>query len=217
MEILDFLRMLRENNNRDWFNENKHLYLNAREQFEQLVEQLISGIEMFDPSIRGLSSKDAIFRIYRDVRFSKNKLPYKTHFGAYLAPGGRKSKLAGYYIHIEPDNCIAGGGLHSPGSDILKEVRFEIYNHWEEFGGILADASFKKILGELRGEKLKRPTVGFPKDFAHIEWIKYKEFLTLHKFPDSKFSHKNFIPSVLEVFKTMKPLKEFLNRPLEGY
>jgi len=215
MEILDFLRMLRENNNRDWFNENKHLYLNAREQFEQLVEQLISGIEKFDPSIRGLSSKDAIFRIYRDVRFSKNKLPYKTHFGAYLALGGRKSKLAGYYIHIEPDNCIAGGGLHSPSSDILKEVRFEIYNHYEEFEDILAEASFKKIFSELRGEKLKRPPVGFPKEFPHIEWIKYKEFMTFHSIPDSQVAHKDFVPSVLKVFKTMKPLKEFLNRPLE--
>ena len=215
MEILDFLNLLKENNNRDWFNDNKHLYLEAREKFEQMVGQLINGIEQFDPSIRGLSSKDAIFRIYRDVRFSKNKLPYKTHFGAYLASGGRKSKLAGYYIHIEPDNCIAGGGLHSPSSDILKEVRFEIYNHSEEFGGILADSSFKKIFGELRGEKLKRSPVGFPKEFPHIEWIKYKEFLTFHPFPDSKVSHKDFVPLVLEVFKTMKPLKEFLNRPLD--
>ncbi len=212
MTTLEFLHLLKENNNRDWFNEHKQLYFEAREQFIEVVDKLIKGIEEFDPAIRGAEGKDAVYRIYRDVRFSKDKSPYKGYFSAYIAPGGRKSNLAGYYIHFEPDGCLAGGGLHCPKGDELKEIRFEIYNHADEFGKIIGDKYFKKLFGEILGEKLKRPPKGFPKDFPHIEWLKHKKYLMIHTFPESLTEEERFIQYILDVFKKMKPMNDFLNR-----
>jgi len=212
MTTLEFLHLLKENNNREWFNENKHHYLEAREQFIAVVDELIEGITRFDPAIRGNTGKDAVYRIYRDVRFSKDKSPYKGYFSAYIAPGGRKSNLAGYYIHFEPDGCLAGGGLHCPKNDELKEIRFEIYNHVDEFGRIIGSRDFERLFGELWGEKLKRPPKGFPKEFPQIEWLKYKKYLMLHRFPESKTEDEHFVNYVLNVFQKMKPLNDFLNR-----
>ena len=212
MTPLEFLHLLKENNNREWFNENKHHYLEAREQFIAVVDQLIEGITRFDPAICGNTGKDAVYRIYRDVRFSKDKSPYKGYFSAYIAPGGRKSNLAGYYIHFEPDGCLAGGGLHCPKNDELKEIRFEIYNHVDEFGRIIGSSDFKRLFGELWGEKLKRPPKGFPKEFPQIEWLKHKKYLMLHRFPESKTKEEHFVNYVLNVFQKMKPLNDFLNR-----
>ena len=214
LTVIEFLQDLKKHNNREWFNDNKSLYLEAKEQFDAFVNSLIAEIEIFDPSVRGLSSKNTVFRIYRDVRFSKDKSPYKTHFGAYLAPGGRKSKLSGYYIHLEPDNCLAGGGLYRPKGEELKEVRFEIYNHGDEFNRIIQEKDFRKTFGEIVGDKLKRPPAGFPKDFPYIEWIKQKEYNAVLPFGDEKTKADKFIPYLIKVFKTMKPLNEFLNRPL---
>jgi len=214
--IIGFLKVLRENNNREWFNDNKQLYLEAKEQFDDFVNSLIAGIGTFDASVRGLSSKNTVYRIYRDIRFSKDKTPYKKYFSAYIAPGGRKSKLAGYYIHFEPGNCLAGGGLHNPKAEELKEVRFEIFNAAEEFKAVLENKSFEQTFGGIVGDKLKRPPAGFPKDFPYIEWIKQKEYITFHQFEDEKTGADDLIPYLIDVFKAMKPLKDFLNRPLTG-
>ncbi len=215
-KVIKFLKLLQQNNNRDWFSENKQLYLDAKAEFDDFVNHLIADIELFDASVRGLSSKNTVYRIYRDIRFSKDKTPYKRYFSAYIAPGGRKSKMAGYYIHIEPGNCLAGGGLHCPAKEILNEVRFEIYNNPEEFTGIIEDNSFKNLFGEIIGDKLIRPPKGFPKEFPLIEWIKHKEFITAHPFPDELVTNNKFIPYLLKVFKTLKPMNDFLNRPLIG-
>lgn len=213
--VIGFLKNLKENNNREWFNNNKRFYLEAKEQFDGFVNSLIAGIATFDVSVRGLTSKNTVYRIYRDVRFTKDKTPYKKYFSAYIASGGgRKSNMAGYYIHLEPSNCMAGGGLHCPDREVLKEVRFEIYNHPEEFKHILESTSFKNTFDGLRGDKLMRPPKGFPKEFHYIEWIKQKEFVTVHQFPDETADRDDFIPYLLEVFKTMKPMLDFLNRPL---
>jgi len=216
LKVIEFLKVLRENNNREWFNDNKQLYLEAKDQFDAFVNSLIAEIELFDPSARGLTSKNTVFRIYRDVRFSKNKLPYKTRFSAYIAPDGRKSRLAGYYIHIEPGNCMAGGGLHRPNGEKLKEVRFEIYNHGDEFNRIIREKGFRKTFGELIGDKLKRPPTGFPKEFPYIELVKQKEYLAVHTFDDEKLKPGELMPYLIDVFKTMKPMNDFLNRPLKG-
>jgi uncharacterized protein (TIGR02453 family) len=214
MNIIEFLTILRKNNNRDWFNENKHLFLETRDQFLVMVDAILKGLEEIDPSVRGQESKDTIYRIYRDVRFSKNKLPYKSHFGAFFAPGGRRSTKAGYYIRIEPGNCIIGGGLHCPKGEVLKEVRFEIYNHADEFGKIINANSFKKAFGTLRGDKLKRPPKGFPGEFPQIEWLKHKDFIAVNPVSDEMVMSENFVPYVLEVFSIMKPLNDFINRAI---
>lgn len=214
--ILKYLKNLEKNNNRDWFNEHKKQYEAARFEMEKFVDHLILNIRSFDQRIGDLTAKKAMFRIYRDVRFSKDKTPYKTYFGAYMATGGRKSEMAGYYVHISPDTCFAGGGSHGPMGEKIKKIRSEIYYNLDEFNGIINNKNFKQAFGDLKGERLKRPPVGFPKDFEGIETLKLKDFTVVQYFDEKDIIHPNFDQSVLDVFKTMKPFNNFLNRAING-
>ena len=212
--VLPFLRALKENNNRDWFQENKKLYEIVRKEVEDFVNNIIPQINVFDPSIGSLEAKKTMFRIYRDVRFSKNKTPYKTFFGAYIAPGGRKSVYAGYYLHIEPDGSLLAGGSHCPQGDNLKKIRSEIYYNVDEMKSITKNSDFKNYFGKIEGEKLKRPPVGFPKEFPDIELLKFKDFTLLHRIEDTRLAAADFNQFSLEVFKKMKPFNDFMNRAL---
>jgi len=131
--IIKFLTTLKENNNRDWFNKNKKWYQRSIEEFEVYVNCLIGEIQKFDVDIRFLAAKDCIFRIYRDIRFSKDKSPYKTNFGAFIVKDGRKSGNAGYYLHIEPGSSFLGGGIYMPPAETLRVVRKEIFENTKEF------------------------------------------------------------------------------------
>ncbi len=210
-----FLSRLKENNNREWFNENKAAYEEARGIIESFVNELIVGISQFDKPVTGLEAKKAMFRIYRDIRFSKNKTPYKTSFGSYIAPNGRKSITAGYYLHIEPGASFLAGGMHNPQSEHLKKVRQEIMYNIYEFKSILNQKVFKENFEILRGEKLKRPPKGFPADFEDIELLKHKEFVVIHELSDDEILTDSFFENTIAVFKTMKPLNDFLNRALD--
>ncbi len=214
--ILKFLKDLEKNNNRDWFNEHKKQYEAARFEMEKFVDHLILNIRSFDQDIGDLTAKNTMFRIYRDVRFSKDKTPYKTYFSAYMADGGRKSEMAGYYVHISPDTCFAGGGSYHPSGENLKKIRSEIYYNLDEFKGIISDAKFKRVFGEVKGERLKRPPPGFPKDFEGIETLKLKDFTVIQYFDEKDVIQPNFDQSVLDVFRTMKPFNNFLNRAING-
>jgi len=209
-----FLSQLRDNNNREWFNENKAIYEEAREITENFVNELIVGISQFDNTVTSLEAKKAMFRIYRDVRFSKNKTPYKSSLGSYIAANGRKSMTAGYYLHIEPGSSFLAGGMHSPQSEQLKKVRQEIMYNTEEFKNILTEKFFKKNFEVLRGEKLKRPPKGFPVEFADIELLKHKEFVVIHELSDKDILADNFLEYAITIFRTMKPFNDFLNRAL---
>ncbi len=213
--ILDFLYALKENNNRDWFNAHKKDYEIARAQMEQFVDDLISGIRMFDPSLGNLTAKQCMFRIYRDVRFSKDKTPYKIWFGAYMVSGGRKSEKAGYYIHISPGECFAAGGVYHPQGEQLKMIRSEIYYNADEFKGIFEAEDFRKTFGEIQGDRLKRPPVGFPKDFEGIEWLKFKDYTVFTPFTEKQLLSPGFEVKLQEIFNRMKPLNDFLNRAME--
>ncbi len=161
--VIDYLKALQQNNNREWFQANKASYDQARVSFELFLTRVIAGITTFDTSIGVPVPKECIFRIYRDVRFSPNKLPYKNHFGAYIAQGGRKSMLPGYYIHLEPGASFAGGGMYQPDPVMLKKIRQEIYFNADEMLTIVNDAGFKKTFGALSAEDaLKRPPRDFP-------------------------------------------------------
>ena len=141
--IFDFLRKLRDNNDREWFNAHKPEYLELKDRFEKWVSELIERTADFDEEVRGLAAKDCVYRIYRDTRFSPDKTPYKTHFGAYIAsPGGRNSNRAGYYVHLEPDGSLLGGGLYCPDPALLKRLRQDIYDNIEEFTSILQEKAF---------------------------------------------------------------------------
>lgn len=213
--IYQYLLDLRENNNRDWFHANKTQYNQAKKDFELFIELSIEQIKQIDPSVAGNNAKDCTFRIFRDVRFSNNKRPYKTNFGAYIARGGRKSKYAGYYIHIEPEQCFLGGGCFMPESKTLKAIREEIFNHPEEFKTIIENPNFVNHYPELYGEKLKTAPRGYSKDFEHIQLLNYKHYAVSQAISDDIVTSDKFPLAIQEAFEELHHLNLFLNDIIE--
>jgi uncharacterized protein (TIGR02453 family) len=209
---LDFLRKLKKNNKREWFNANKQLYEDAKYDFEKFAGDMIDVICKFDKSLMGLDPKDCMFRIYRDVRFSKDKSPYKKNMGAVMYEGGRNSTKAGYYFHLAPGGCFFAGGMHMPGPDQLLLIRQAIYGRFKEFQKILNDKEYKKYFDGIEGEKLKTAPKGFPKDHPSTEYLKYKGFIAYSEIEDTKVLSKSFTDIASKVFKAMKPLLDFLNK-----
>ncbi len=213
--ILSFLRQLNENNNRDWFAANKLMYEQAKNRFEEYVEILLPKIKQIDPKVDVMSAKECTFRIYRDARFSKDKTPFKNHFGAYLVRGGKKSGNAGYYLQIQPDdNSFMGGGIYSPEPANLLKIRQAVYENVDEFIEILSDKKFKKQFPYLLDDKLQNVPRSFPKDFEHGQWLKYKSYTVIKQLKDSYLIKDNFIDSLCEIFAIQKPLNDFLNQAL---
>ena len=213
-QVLEFLRELKENNNREWFAENKPRYESARAQVLDFINYLIPELAKIDHSFAGLTASDCLFRIYRDVRFSKDKSPYKTNFGAYLVPGGKKSPRAGVYFQIAPGDCFLAGGSYSPPADILKKIRPEIYYNIAEFKNIIQAKDFVKNFGEIEGSKLVRPPVGFPADFKDIELLKFKDYIVYSKMEDELITSPNLANHIIQLTKAMKPFLDFLNRAI---
>jgi uncharacterized protein (TIGR02453 family) len=207
---LDFLRALKKNNNRNWFNKNKHLYEDARHDFEMFIGTLIQKISSFDKSVEFLQPKDCMFRIYRDVRFSKNKLPYKTNMGAAINQGGRKMPIPGYYFHLEPGGCFLAGGLYMPAPDVLLAVRNAIAGSKGVFRRIINNGEFKKYWG-LWENKLKTAPKGFPKDHPDIELLKYKSFVADSEFEDKLALTPKILDYSANAFKALKPMMDFLS------
>jgi len=212
-KVLPFLSELAVNNNKDWFTEKKPLYQEAYGDFKNFVDDLIPHLAQTDPLLVGLEAKNCVYRIYRDVRFSKDKTPYKTHFGANIAPGGRKSKLAGFYLHIEPvGTSITGGGIFMPEPPILKALRTEFHQVPEELIEILEAPEFKKHFDGLWQEnKLKLAPKGFPKDFEHIDLLKYKSYVVIHNLPKKEVESTTLIQKLVEIHKAMYPLNRLIN------
>lgn len=209
---IDFLKKLKKNNNRDWFNANKKLYEDARYDFEIFVFELIQKIAEFDESASGLEPKNCIFRIYKDVRFSKDKSPYKTNMGAFICKGGRKNNAAGYYIHLSPGECFLAGGLYMPMPDKLLDVRTRVASNYKAFVKIVQDKEFKKYYGELwQGDKLKTSPKGFDKEHPAMEYLKLKSFIGDHITNEEKALGKNYLDYCAKVFKAAKSLNAFLN------
>lgn len=206
--ILDFLGELKENNNREWFEANKERYKALQEQFNGFTQQLIDGITIFDPAVKGVSVKDCTYRIYRDVRFSPNKEPYKTHMGAYICPGGKKSGMAGYYFHLEPGNAILAVGLHCPEPNVVKSVRDEIFDNGVEFEKAIKEA--KGFIMDF-SSKLQRVPRGFPADTSYAEYLKLKEFDLIAPLAVDE----NLLENVLMKFKTAKHFNDLLNRAVK--
>ena len=210
---LDFLSKLSKNNNRDWFEKNRPDYELAKTNFKEFVSEFILSTAKFDPSIKHLEAKDCIFRINRDVRFSKNKAPYKNNFGAILAPGGKKSFDAGYYIQLQPGASFIAGGMWQPPTPQINAIRQEIDYNTEEFKKIIGAKEFKKLLGKLSDEdKLKTVPKGYDKTHPEIELLKYKSYITLHNLSDKDVLSKTFLKQCNEVTKAMYPLNLFLRR-----
>ncbi len=216
--IFDFLLQLKQNNNRDWFLANKYRYNEVKNEFEIFINSLIGTIAQFDNSIEHHNAKDCIFRIYRDVRFSKDKSPYKTHLGAHISAAAKKSEIhsrAGYYIHIEPGGSMLAGGAYLPQGPWIKAIRQEIHYNAGDLKKILKSEKFANYFGELEGEKLKRAPKGYDPDHPEIELLKYKSFLAVNKCPDSKVTDAKFLNHCSKVFETLYPFDQFLNRTLD--
>lgn len=214
---IDFLRDLAENNNREWFNENKPRYEKARKNFEVFATDLLTYLQSIDPALANIEIKQCLYRIYRDVRFSKNKDPYKTHFGCYMAKnGGRNSLLAGYYFHLDPKESFFGGGIYMPQPEYLKTLRKEIYYQIDDFNKILNNPSFKKFYSGIDPiEKLKKNPVGYPADFEHIELLKNKHFFASHIFKMENVVNDQFMEWVQKGMCAVKPLNDFINFTLD--
>jgi len=210
-----FLKELKSNNNRDWFLANKPWYQECKKEFEVFIDALIGKISEFDPSIGHHTGKDCIFRIYRDVRFSKDKSPYKTHMGAHITSAAKKSDIhskAGYYIHIGPGESMLAGGAYQPQGPWIKAIRQEIVYNADELRKIINGAKFKEYFGAIEGEKLKKAPKGFEPDHPEIELLKYKSFLATSKVRDSEVTSKEFLNYSANVFKALFPFDQFLNR-----
>lgn len=212
--ILEFLKKLEKNNNRDWFNANKDQYLLAKSEFDLFIESLIAELQLIDPRVAGASAKNSVFRIYKDIRFSKDKTPYKTHFGAYMISGGRKSQLPGYYIHIQNGESFIAGGMYKPGPDQLKAIRREIANFPEDIAAIMENKNFSDNYSFYDKDKLKRPPQGFSPDEDQIEMIKNKHFIASKNIPDGWIGKTDFLKELTETCRGLVPLNSFLHRAL---
>jgi len=211
-----FFNDLNENNNREWFQANKQRYETEHGEFLDFVTDLIAAMSQVDPGIAALNPKDTIFRIYRDVRFSKDKSPYKTHMGAHLVTGGKKSGNAGFYIHLEPGGSFAGGGVWQPMPDKLKILRNEIYENLDEFKAIIGDPVFKETFSEIQGDQLINPPKGFPKEHPDIDLLKYKSYTVGKGFTDQFMQSGQSIKEVAKVFEVMAPFIKFINYAFEN-
>jgi len=214
--VLPFLEDLRKNNNREWFLGNKYRYDEAKGEFESFLEQVIHAIAKYDPGVKFLKSKDCIFRIFRDVRFSKDKSPYKTNFGAWITSSGRKSSGPGFYIHLQPGESFLAGGIHIPDTERLKKIRQEIYYNIDELKSILNEKTFKKFFSGIdEWDKQKLAPREFPKDFPDIEILKNRSYTVSHPVKDSVVSNQKFFDYVMAVFKANQPYNAFLRRAVE--
>lgn len=213
-KALDFLEKLKANNNREWFQANKSFYDDARAEFEECIAVLIPVVRGIDPDVDVVSPKECLFRIFRDVRFSKDKSPYKTNFGAFIAKGGRKGPYAGYYVHIEPGASFVGGGAYMPESQYLKAIRQEIFENTDEYKKIVEGAAFRKFYGGMYGEKLKTAPKGFPKDFPDIDLLKNKHYAVTHRVDDEFWFSGSLVDDVSEMFSALYALNRFLNNAI---
>jgi len=212
--VLTFLGDLKQNNTREWFQDNKTRYLEAKNEFDNFIGELIPKLSLIDNELTGLEPKQCVFRIYRDVRFSKDKSPYKVNMGAAMTKGGRKSPYATYYFHVEPGNAFAGGGIWMPQGPVLKAMRQEVYYNVDEFKKIIGSAGFKKYFNGIDGEMLKRPPRDFPADFPDIELLMYKSYITGTKIDDSILDSDGLQSKLLDIFKSLYPFNSFINRAL---
>lgn len=214
---LKFLKQLAKNNRKEWFDENRKMYEAAKVEFEAVVKAVIDKAIVYDPLLAGLEAKKCMFRINKDVRFSKDKSPYKQNMGASINPGGKKSMIPGYYLHVEPGKSFLAGGCWQPMPDMLAAIRQEIDYNAKDFRKILAAKDFKNYFGGLSEEdKLKTAPKGYDKGHEDIDLLQHKSFIAVHELTDAQVLDKNFPTYVSKVFKAMLPLNSFLRNTMDA-
>ena len=216
-DSLQFLDDLKANNNRDWFLDNKKRYEVFKKDYHQLVTDFLDTMKPLDPALEMIEVKHCTFRINRDIRFSKDKSPYKAHLGIWISSGVKGWNRSGYYVHIERGASFIAGGLYCPEAEDLKKVRKEIAYFYEDLDEIMNDKDFKKEFGDFdKNEKniLKNPPRGYEKDHPAIELLKLKSFETSHKFDIDEVTKEDFVTKMSKKLLVLKPLNEFINRAL---
>lgn len=209
---LDFLKKLAKNNNKPWLDKNKDLFTEAKTDFENLITELIFGLAKVNPALTGVDPKKCIFRIYRDVRFSKNKEPYKTNFGASIGALGKDLGRPLFYIHVQPGNeSFIAGGLYMPETKILRAVRESILEDSKILKKIVQDKKFVKEFGGLSDMKLKTSPKGFSKDHPDLSWIQYTSYIVERKVSDTDLCSKNFVKDTIESYKILQPFLKYLD------
>jgi uncharacterized protein (TIGR02453 family) len=211
---LQFLKELKKNNNKEWFELHRKEYETAKNDFLEFIDKLIPKIAAFDPEVSGIKAKDCIFRINRDVRFGKDKTPYKSHFGAAIALKGRKGTYPGYYVHLEPGGVVAGGGAYMLMPDELQKVRQEIDYNAKDFLKIIKSKSFQTIYGEVKGEALVNPPKGYDASNEAIDYIKHKQWYAMTGIADAVALTNDFEKKIIQAFKTLLPLNRFLQKAM---
>ena len=213
---LKFLKDLEKNNNKPWFDEHRTQYETARTDFYGMVERLIPTIAKFDDPIGRLTVKECVFRINRDVRFSKDKRPYKNNMACYFNRAGKNGPGAGYYLHIEPGKSFGAGGIWVAEPTVLAGIRQEIDYNFTDWKKIFENKDFRKAFtaGVTSNDTLIRPPKGYDENNPAIEFLKMKSFIVQRGFADVDLQQKNFVNEVAKTFKTMKPLIDFLNTAL---
>lgn len=211
-----FLKELKKNNNKTWFEANRKQYEAAKLNMLNLADDLIKSIGTFDAPIGQLTAKNCIFRINRDVRFSKDKSPYKSNMACYFNRNGKNGKGAGYYVHIEPGNSMAGGGIWMPEAPVLAGIRQEIDYNLDAWKKVVQNKSFKQKFpgGVKSNDMLVRPPKGYDEDNPAIEFLKMKSFVVTKTFTDKDLQGKNLVKEIAGTFKVMKPLLDFINSSL---
>ncbi len=210
---INFLKQLSKNNNRDWFQENKATaYQSALDNTIAFADCLLSEMKKHD-NIETVTGKKSLYRIYKDIRFSKDKTPYKTHWGGYFKRATNYLR-GGYYFHIEPGNCFIGGGFWNPNPEDLKRIRVELAADGSELRKIIESKKFIDTFGQLDGSKVKTAPKGFAKDHKNIDLLRYKQFLVSKKFTEKEMLSKDFYKEANKVFENMRPFFDYMSEVL---
>ena len=218
-QTLKFVSQLKKNNNKPWFDAHRAQYEAARIDFSNFIQLVIDALQETDTTITGLAARDCLFRINRDIRFSKDKRPYKENFGAFISRGGKKSIYAGYYFHCAPGNSFLGGGLWMPEPANLKKVRQEIDYNWDEFQSILKNKTFRKIYKDVyRNDDISLTKIpkGYEKDNPAIEYLKLKSIIAETTLTDEELTKSSLHKKTVAAFEALQPFLNFINRSLDG-
>jgi uncharacterized protein (TIGR02453 family) len=217
-QSIKFLQQLKKNNNKPWFDAHRPQYEAARIDFQNFIQLVIDDLQKTDTTITGMTARECIFRINRDIRFSKDKTPYKSAFGASIKRGGKKSPYAGYYFHFEPGKSFVGGGLWMPEPSVLKMIRQEIDYNFDEFSSITREKNFKKQYGDLyKGAELSLQKIpkGYENDNPAMEYLKLKSFIAEAGLEDDELVKATLHKKTVGAFRALGGMLSFINRCIE--
>ena len=217
-QLFQFLSDMAAHNDRAWFAAHRGEYEAAAQTFERVVGDMIARIGAFEPAVAGMQAKSALFRFYRDTRFSQDKSPYKRHFGAYINPRGKKSMHGGYYLHLQPGvESMVAGGCWWFDAKVLRAVREDIAWRIDAFRRIVEAPDFKRLYPVVGEQALKTLPKGFPKDFPYPQYLRPRNYVVWHNLPDDFFLRADWQTKVAQYFRTMQPFVDFINETVDDY